>query len=441
MDIDPLPATAMLAQLSVVEFGIPEIIALSLAALALLISGFISGSEIAFFSITPSQLEEIEDTPKGIAIRKLLSNPERLLATILIANNTINVSIVILCNFALGPIFENMSPVLSFILQTIILTFLILLFGEILPKLYANSNELKWAKFALGGISFFTKIFKPLSSALMCSSVIVNKIVTKKTQNISADELSQALEITDVAADEEKEMLEGILKFGDKTVEEIMTPRVDITDIDVDSTFEEVMEIVISSGYSRLPVYEETQDNIKGVLYSRDLLPYIGKSMKDFEWQTLIREPYFVPESRMIDDLLEDFRKLKIHLAIVVDEYGGTQGIVTLEDVLEEIVGDINDEYDEEEVNYQRLPDDTFIFDGKTLLTDFFKITELDEEDYAEITEDSESLAGMLLTLKGDFPKKKEPLVYGRCRFLILDINHHRITSVRVKVMPENQVV
>ena len=275
----------------------------------------------------------------------------------------------------------------------------------------------------------------------MCSSVIVNKIVTKKTQNISADELSQALEITDVAADEEKEMLEGILKFGDKTVEEIMTPRVDITDIDVDSTFDEVMEIVISSGYSRLPVYEETQDNIKGVLYSRDLLPYIGKNVEDFEWQILIREPYFVPESRMIDDLLEDFRKLKIHLAIVVDEYGGTQGIVTLEDVLEEIVGDINDEYDEEEVNYQRLPDDTFIFDGKTLLTDFFKITELNEEDYAEITEDSESLAGMLLTLKGDFPKKKEPLVYGRCRFLILDINHHRITSVRVKVMPDNQVV
>ena len=441
MDIDPLPATAMLAQLSAVEFGIPEIIALSLAALALLVSGFISGSEIAFFSLTQSQLEEIEDTPKGIAIRKLLSNPERLLATILIANNAVNVSIVILCNFALGPIFENMSPVLSFILQTVILTFLILLFGEILPKLYAKNNELKWAKFALGGISFFTKIFKPLSSVLMCSSVIVNKIVTKKTQNISADELSQALEITDVAADEEKEMLEGILKFGDKTVEEIMTPRVDITDIDVDSTFDEVMDIVISSGYSRLPVYEETQDNIKGVLYSRDLLPYIGKNVEDFEWQTLIREPYFVPESRMIDDLLEDFRKLKIHLAIVVDEYGGTQGIVTLEDVLEEIVGDINDEYDEEEVNYQRLPDDTFIFDGKTLLTDFFKITELNEEDYAEITEDSESLAGMLLTLKGDFPKKKEPLVYGRFRFLILDINHHRITSVRVKVMPDNQLV
>ena len=439
MDIDPLPATSLLMQIAPIEFGIAQIVALSIAVFSLLISGFISGSEIAYFSLTPSQLEELEGTPKGNTIKKLIENPERLLATILIANNTVNVTIVILCNFALGPIFEGMGEVLSFILQTVILTFLILLFGEILPKLYANSYGLKWAKFATSGISFLMKLFKPLSSLLMCSSIIVNKVVTKKAQNISTDELSQALEITDVKAEEEKEMLEGILKFGDKTVEEIMTPRVDITDIDIDSSFSEVMEIVISSGYSRLPVYEETQDNIKGVLYSRDLLPYIGKELEDFNWQSLIRDPYFVPESRMIDDLLEDFRKLKIHLAIVVDEYGGTQGIVTLEDVLEEIVGDINDEYDDEEVNYKRLPDDTFIFDGKTLLSDFFKITELNEEDYAKITEDAETLAGMLLSLKGDFPKEKEPLVYGRCRFLILDIENHRIASVRVKVMPDEQ--
>ena len=439
MDIDPLPATSLLMQIAPIEFGIAQIVALSIAVICLLISGFISGSEIAYFSLTPSQLEDLEDSPKGNTIKKLIEDPERLLATILIANNTVNVTIVILCNFALGPIFNNMGEVLSFILQTIILTFLILLFGEILPKLYANSYGLTWAKFATGGISFLMKLFRPLSSLLMCSSIIVNKVVTKKAQNISADELSQALEITDVKAEDEKEMLEGILKFGDKTVEEIMTPRVDITDIDIDSSFNEVMEIVISSGYSRLPVYEETQDNIKGVLYSRDLLPYIGKNIEDFNWQSLIREPYFVPESRMIDDLLEDFRKLKIHLAIVVDEFGGTQGIVTLEDVLEEIVGDINDEYDEEEVNYKRLPDDTFIFDGKTLLSDFFKITNLNEEDYAEITEDAETLAGMLLSLKGDFPKEKEPLVYGRCRFLILDIESHRIASVRVKVMPNEQ--
>lgn len=440
MDIDPLPATMLLSQITTIDFGATQIIALSIAALALLISGFISGSEIAYFSLSPSQLEELEDSPKGNIIKKLLAEPERLLATILIANNTVNVTIVILCNFALGPIFTILGDVLSFILQTVILTFLILLFGEILPKLYANSYGIKWVKLASGGISFLMKIFNPLASLLMCSSIIVNKVVTKKTDNISADELSQALEITDVKAVDDKEMLEGILKFGDKTVDEIMTPRVDITDIDIDSTFEEVMEIVISSGFSRLPVYEESQDNIKGVLYSRDLLPYIGKEIGSFKWQSLIRDPFFVPESRMIDDLLEDFRKLKIHLAIVVDEFGGTQGIVTLEDVLEEIVGDINDEYDEEEVNYKRLPDDTFIFDGKTLLTDFFKITELNEDDYAEIAEDAETLAGMLLSLKGDFPKEKEPLVYGRCRFLILDIENHRIASIRVKVMPNEQV-
>ena len=437
MDIDPLPATALLAQIH--TFGFGETVALIIATFGLLMSGFISGSEISFFSLTPAQLDELDETSKGAPIRKILSNPERLLATILIANNIVNVTIVILCNFALGPIFKDMPEVLSFILQTILLTFLILLFGEILPKLYANSYNVRWAKFAIEPLSLLSKLFTPLSSALMCSSVIVNKVVTKKTENISTDELSKALEITDMKAGDDKEMLEGILKFGDKTVEEIMTPRVDITDIDIDSSFDEVMKIVISSGYSRLPVYEDTQDNIKGVLYSRDLLPYIGKDVESFNWQSLIRKPYFVPESRMIDDLLEDFRKLKIHLAIVVDEYGGTQGIVSLEDILEEIVGDINDEYDEEEVNYKRLPDNTFIFEGKTLLSDFFKITELDENDYTPITEDAETLAGMLLALKGDFPKEKEPLVYGRCRFLILDIENHRIASVRVKVMPQNQ--
>ena len=234
-------------------------------------------------------------------------------------------------------------------------------------------------------------------------------------------------------------MLQGILKFGDITASEIMTPRVDITDIEINSTFDEVMEIVLSSGYSRLPVYEGSQDNIKGVLYSRDLLPYVGQATDNFKWQSLIRETYFVPESRMIDDLLEDFRKLKNHMAIVIDEFGGTQGIVTLEDVLEEIVGDIDDEYDDDKKTYKKLPDNTFIFEGKTLLTDFFRVTELNEDDYESVTEDAETLAGMLLAIKGDFPKEKEPLVYGRCRFLILDIINHRIASVRVMVMPETQ--
>ncbi len=417
-----------------------QIIALVIALMALFVSAFVSGSEIAFFSLTPDELDELEDTPDNRRIRGILEQPQRLLATILIANNLVNVSIVVLCNFSLGPIFEGMGAIWSFVLQTVLLTFLILLFGEILPKLLANGGPLKWATRAIGGVSFLSKLLSPLSGILVRSTTIVNKVVTKKQENISTDELSQALEITDVAEGERKEMLEGILKFGDTTAAEIMTPRVDITDLDVSWTFDRVLDIVRESGYSRLPVYEETQDNIRGVLYSRDLLPYIGHTdTADFKWQTLIREPYFVPESRMIDDLLEDFRKLKKHIAIVVDEYGGTRGVVTMEDVLEEIVGDINDEYDEEEKTYKVLGNDTYIFEGRTLLNDFFRVTDLDEEDYAPVIEDCETLAGMLLAIKGDFPKEKESIVYGRCRFLILDIEHHRITSVRVKVMPDIQ--
>lgn len=437
LDLDPLPATAAV---EITTFGIPQITALFIAVLALFVSAFVSGSEIAYFSITPDTLDELDDTPTNNRIRRLLAKPQKLLATILIANNLVNVTIVVLCNFALGPIFNGMLAVTSFILQTVILTFLILLFGEILPKLLANSNPMRWADNAIGGISFLSRILSPLSRLLVKSSYIVNRVVTKRQENISADELSQALEITDVAEGDNKEMLEGILRFGDTTASEIMTPRVDITDIDIEWDFERVLDLVRESGYSRLPVYEETQDNIKGVLYSRDLLPYIGTRGADFRWQTLIREPYFVPESRMIDDLLEDFRKLKKHIAIVVDEYGGTQGVVTLEDVLEEIVGDINDEYDEEEKTYKELGNDTYIFEGRTLLNDFFRVTDLDENDYQPVIEDCETLAGMLLSIKGDFPKEKEPIVYGRCRFLILDIEHHRITSVRVKVMPDIQV-
>lgn len=420
-----------------IEFGAGAIVAIAVAVLFLILSGFVSGSEIAYFSLTQAQCEELEDTPKGASILKLLKEPERLLATILIANNLVNVTIVVLLNFALGPVFAGMHPALSFVLQTVILTFLILLFGEILPKLYANSNPLGWARMAVGGVRAMVALCRPLSGILVRSTGLVNRIVTKEAPELSTDDLTQALEITDVEQTDDKKMLEGILRFGDTTASQIMTPRVDLTDIDVEASFEEVLETVVSSGYARLPVYEDTEDSIKGILYSRDLLPYIGHDLPEgFHWQSLIREAYYVPESRMIDDLLEDFRRRRIHMAIVVDEYGGTQGVVTLEDVLEEIVGDINDEYDEEESTFKRLPNDTYIFEGRTLLNDFFRITGLDEEDYADVAEDAETLAGMLLAIKGDFPKDKEPLVYGRCRFLILDISDHRITSVRVRVMP-----
>jgi gliding motility-associated protein GldE len=404
----------------------------------LLISAFVSGSEIAFFSITPQQAEDLDDSERSSLIRSLLEKTERLLATILIANNLVNVTIVVLTSYALTPLFEGLSPVANFLLQTVCLTFLILLFGEIFPKLMANSSPIRWARFAAGGVNYMMNLFWPISSMMVRSTKIVNKVITKQSRNITADELGQALEIADVSNRPDKEMLQGILRFGDTNAAAIMTPRVDIIGLDSDMAFDEVMDIIINKGYSRMPVFGESQDDILGVLYARDLLPYVTEKA-DFKWQTLIRKPYFVPESRMIDDLLEDFRKLKIHIAIVVDEFGGTRGVVTLEDVLEEIVGDINDEYDEEETTYRRLPDDTYIFEGKTLLNDFFRITGLDADAYKPVAEDCETLAGMLLAIKGDFPKEKEPLVFDRCRFLILNIEHHRISSVRVKVMPNAQ--
>jgi len=431
MDSDPL-----------LSFSLPQTVALVIAAFALVASGFVSGSEISYFSLTPQQLDDDDDEhgpERNAGVRRLLAMPERLLATILIANNLVNVTIVILCNFALGPVFEGMGAVWSFVLQSVILTFLILLFGEIIPKLYAQTRPLLWAHMASPVLLALVKLLYAPASLLVRSSSIVHKVVEKKPQNISADELSQALELTDVEKRDDKRMLQEILKFGDTTASEIMTPRVDITDIEISSDFSRVMEVVNESGYARIPVFEGTQDNIRGVLYRRDLLPYVESRPDDFRWQNLLRQAYFVPESRMIDDLLEDFRRRKVHMAIVVDEFGGTQGVVTLEDVLEEIVGDINDEYDEVQQTYKRLPDDTYIFEGKTLLNDFFRITEQEEELYAPVTEDCETLAGMLLAIKGDFPKEKESLVYGHCRFLVLEIASHRIVSVRVKVMPEEQ--
>lgn len=430
-----LPDTILL---SLTTFGAGQVLALCLALLCLVVSGFVSGSEMAYFSLTDQQIDEIGQDERNSGVISLLKKPQQLLATILVANNLVNVTIVVLTNFALGPVFSGMSPVLSFILQTVLLTFLILLFGEIIPKLLANNYNVRWSCFAARPLGIIYKVLSPVAKVMVKSGTLVKKVVTKQTNDISTDELSRALEITQGATGDDKEMLEGILKFGATTASEVMTPRVDITDISTSMPFDKVMEIVLASGYSRLPAYGENQDDIKGILYSRDLLPYIGTEQSSrFNWQKLLRQAYFVPESRNIDDLLEDFRRLKIHMAIVVDEYGGTQGVVTLEDVLEEIVGDIDDEYDEPDTTFKRLRDDTYMFEGRTPLTDFFRITGLNPEDYDDVTADVETLAGMLLAIKGDFPKEKEPLVYNRCHFLILDIDEHRIAEVRVKVMPE----
>lgn len=447
MDPDPLSCifslllSAQEATQSIISINAPttsSILAILTALVCLCVSAFVSGSELAFFSLTEQDYEKFSSSRTKDLVRNLLSNPEKLLATILISNNLVNVTIIIMCNFAMNQMLEVRSSVLDFIIQSVFLTFLILLFGEILPKLYSSNNNISFATLAAPGITLFSKILSPISRLMVKSTVIVNKVVTKHPDQISMDDLSQALELSEVNSSNEKELLEGILTFGDKTVDEIMRPRIDVVDIDYNADFDEVVNIVVTKGYSRMPVYEDNSDNIKGVLYAKDLLPYIGKRSKDFNWTTLLRPAYFVPDTRTIGDLLEDFRKTKIHMAIIVDEYGCTQGIVTLEDILEEIVGDIDDEYDtDEDKPYKKLNDNTYVFDGKTSLNDFCKITEVDENEFEEVSNDAETIAGLLLNLKGDFPNEKEPIVYGRFHFLVLNVIKHRIANVRVSIQPE----
>ena len=280
-------------------------------------------------------------------------------------------------------------------------------------------------------------MLRPLTSLMTRSTVIVNRVVTKKEERLSLDDLSHALEITDVEEQKDKNMLEEILKFGGKTVSDVMTPRVDMTCVDWDMTFDQLLATVRESGYSRLPVYVDNQDNIKGIVYAKDLLPFVGKKYAAFKWQSLLRDAFFVPESRMIDDILEDFQKKKMHMAIVVDEYGGTQGVVTLEDVLEEIVGEINDEYDDDEKNYKRLSQDIYEFEGKTQLNDFYRITGLDDDEFADVDEDAETIAGLLLNIKHDFPQENELIEYGRCRFRVMAVERHRIEKVKVKILQD----
>ena len=415
---------------------IGSIIAIIIALLGLFFSAFNSGAEIAYFSLTQDDIDSIPDDRRG-KIEALLKNPEKLLATILIGNNLINVMIVVVLGYALNQMLVINSPVLQFVLLTVILTFLILLFGEVLPKLYANSHNVQFALFTQPMLSAMVVLFSPISKLMVKSTYIVRKAVSKKADDISVEDLSRALEASDLKSTDEKEMLRGILTFGDKTVSEIMRPRVDVVDLDNELGFDDVVKTVVENGYSRMPVYEENPDNIKGVLYAKDLLPYIGKKDDTFKWQSLMRPAYFVPESRMIDDLLEDFRKKKIHMAIIVDEFGCTQGIATLEDVLEEIVGDIDDEYDTEEKYYTRVAENNYIFDAKTPLDDFFEVTCIDEENFADHLDDVETLAGLLLSLKGDFLKEKEEFKTAPCTFTVLKVKKYRIAKVRVVVNPE----
>jgi len=409
-----------------------SIIAIIVALLGLFLSAFNSGSEIAYFSLRPDDVDGIDDAANRERVKYLLSIPEKLLATILVGNNLVNIMIAIVLNYAMNQIFDFNSTILDFIVQTVILTFLILLFGEVIPKLYATNFNVKFAAMASAPLKTAVRLFSPLTALLVRSTSLVNKVVSPQTEELSVDDLTRALEVSEVKNPDEKELLEGILSFGDKTVSDIMRPRVDVVDIDLDDDFDEVVKKVIDTGYSRMPVFQETPDNIKGILYAKDLLPYIGNRDNTFKWQTLMRPAYFVPETRMLDDLLEDFRMKKMHMAIIVDEYGCTRGIATLEDVLEEIVGDINDEYDTEEKFYNRISKDTWIFDGKTLLSDFARVLDIDEDELGEHAEEAETVAGFLLDLKGDFLQEKEVVDHGRFTFTVIKVIKHRIAKVKV---------
>ena len=407
------------------------------ACLLLFVSGFASGSEIAFFSLTPNDLYELDEerSPIDAKITMLRKDSERTLATILIANNLVNVAIIMLYGYFFSHAIDfGDAWWVKFLFMTVILTFLLLLFGEIMPKVYASKNPLEFCRGAVMGICFFRKMFYPIASIVISSGKLTEKVIQRENQTLSVDDLGQALELTDTdEIKEEKNILEGIVRFGDETVKEIMTSRQDVVDLDFKAPYEEVLKCVVDNNYSRIPVYQDSQDNIRGILYIKDLLPHLSKD-NSFNWQSLIRQPYVVPETKKIDDLLREFQENKVHIAIVVDEFGGTSGIVTLEDILEEIVGEINDEYDEDEKNYVRINLNTFVFEGKTLLSDFYKVLKLDDETFADVEGDADTIAGLLLEIKGDFPKLHEKIEYQNFSFEILEMEERRISKVKVVI-------
>lgn len=417
--------------------------ALVLGIFLLFVSGFVSASEIAFFSLTSADHLKIEQGEKKAdrEIRRLLNDSERLMATILIANIFVNITIVVLCDYFFSQLINwGILEGLRLVFVVVVLAFLLLLFGEITPKVYSVQQPLSFCRRAVRGISFFSKLFYPLSSILKRSSWIVGKLLTKENYNISVDDLSQALELTnkDEILDEQN-ILKGIIRFGGETAKDVMTSRVDIVDLEISTPFREVMHSIIENVYSRIPVYQENRDNIKGILYIKDLLPYLDKG-DNFKWQSLIRPAYFVPETKMIDALLRDFQKNKIHIAIVVDEFGGTSGLVTMEDIIEEIVGEINDEYDEDERNYVKLNDKEYIFEAKTLLTDFYRVLKIDEDLFESVEGEADTLAGLLLELKGEFPQLHEKILYGNYEFEVLKMDNRRILKVKVTVLSDNPI-
>jgi len=414
---------------------ISAIISLVACILLLSLSALISASEVAFFSLDPQTINELEESERKTDknILRLLHTPQRLLATILVGSNFLNVAVILLLtNFTTSILDFDKAPFLGFIFQAIFITFVLLLFGEIMPKVYATQYAKKSALKAIPVITALGKIMNPLVSFLVNSTSVVNARLAKHTRsNISMDELSHALELTSNSKDEDTEILEGIIKFGNIQVVDIMTSRLDMVVVDIKTNYKQLLDIIIKSGYSRIPVYGENRDNIKGLLYSKDLLPHLDKPA-NFRWQSLVRQAYFVPETKMIDDLLNEFQSNKVHLALVVDEYGGISGLITLEDILEEIVGDISDEYDNEEQLFTKIDNHTFIFEAKILLNDFFKIAEIEEDDFVKVTDEVETLAGLILEIKGDIPAKNERIDYGQYVFEIMAVDNRRIKKVKL---------
>ncbi|MCI9846612.1 gliding motility-associated protein GldE [Flavobacterium pectinovorum] len=403
----------------------------------LFLSAIVSGAEVAFFSLTQKDIEDTlqENNPKGKIISNLLEKPKKLLATLLVANNFLNIGVVVLFSFIGKNIFEEVSSaLLKFILEVIVVTFLILLFGEVLPKVYASRNNIKFAKRVVYPVAFLNKLLSPISLPMRSVTLYLHNKLGKQKTNFSVDQLSQALELTDSegTSTEEQKILEGIVSFGNTDTKQVMSPRIDVFALEISESFEAIYPKIIEKGFSRIPIYRDNIDQIEGVLFVKDLLPHIDKV--EFDWTTLIREAFFVPENKKLDNLLKDFQGLKSHLAIVVDEYGGTSGLVSLEDVIEEIVGDISDEFDDEHLNFSQIDEKNFLFEGKINLKDFYRIVDVDEDVFEVRKGEAETLAGFILEILGNFPKKDQKVAFENCIFTIEAVDKKRVKQIKVTI-------
>jgi putative hemolysin len=421
--------------------SIPVIIALAVIVVLLISSALVSGSEVAFFSIDAKDRESLnsEKNPKATRVLDLLTKPKKLLATILIANNFVNIAIVILSTFIITNLLDFQgNKVLEFTITVVVATFLILMLGEVIPKVYATNNGIKLAKFMATPIFIIQKLFSPLSTLLVKSTSFIDKRIKKSATEISVHDLDHALEITEIegVTDEDKKILEGIVKFGETDVKQIMKSRVDVISFDENTPFEELMPQIIENGYSRIPVFQESFDNVTGVLYVKDLLPYLNE--KNFDWKILLREPFFVPESKKIDDLLRQFQESKIHIAIVADEYGGTCGIVTLEDVIEEIIGEISDEFDDDDLVYSKIDENNYVFEGKISLVDMYKVLDIEGDIFEEEKGEADTLAGFLIEKSGKIMKKNERIKFGDFSFEVEGADKRRIKQVKVTLKSDD---